>query len=112
MERNTLLLAVAGLLTIALISGLVTLAKSGNARRLKERVASAGTVACPSMARLCQRPRSRVIPSLARSSDLAETPPSSTRWRGRTRAMWRSMAMCLPRNPLPLRICGRISWIV
>lgn len=44
MERNTLLLAVAGLLTIALVSGLVTLAKSGNARRLKERVASAGTV--------------------------------------------------------------------
>ncbi len=44
MERNTLLLGVAGLLTIALVSGLVTLAKSGDARRLRERVANAGAL--------------------------------------------------------------------
>ncbi len=43
MER-TYLFGIAALLTIAMVTGLVTLAKSGQARRLKERVASAGVV--------------------------------------------------------------------
>lgn len=39
------LLAIGALLTIALVTGLVTLAKSGQARRLKDRVATAGAIA-------------------------------------------------------------------
>ncbi|MBR0652321.1 hypothetical protein GXW78_21875 [Roseomonas terrae] len=41
MERSYLL-AIGALLTVALVTGLVTLAKSGQARRMKERVANAG----------------------------------------------------------------------
>ncbi|MBW6396810.1 type II secretion system F family protein [Roseomonas sp. HJA6] len=43
MDR-TLLLGVAGLLTFALVTGVITLAKSGQARRLKERVANASAI--------------------------------------------------------------------
>lgn len=43
MDRSYLL-AIGALLTLALVTGLVTLAKSGQARRLKERVASAGVL--------------------------------------------------------------------
>lgn len=43
MERSYLL-AIGALLTLALVTGLVTLAKSGQARRLRERVTSAGAV--------------------------------------------------------------------
>jgi tight adherence protein B len=41
---QTLLLAVGALLTVALVTGIVTLVKSGQARRLKERVAVAGAL--------------------------------------------------------------------
>lgn len=43
MER-TYLLGIAALLTVAMVTALVTLAKSGQARRLKERVVSAGSI--------------------------------------------------------------------
>lgn len=43
MDRSYLL-GIGALLTLALVTGLVTLAKSGQARRLRERVASAGLV--------------------------------------------------------------------
>ena len=43
MDR-TILLGIGALLTIALITSLITLAKSGQARRLRERVAAAGAV--------------------------------------------------------------------
>jgi tight adherence protein B len=41
---RTILLGIGALLTIALITSLITLAKSGQARRLRERVAAAGAV--------------------------------------------------------------------
>lgn len=43
MDRG-LLIAVGALLTVALISGLVSLAKAGQARRMKDRIAAAGAV--------------------------------------------------------------------
>jgi len=43
MER-TYLFGIAALLTVAMVTALVTLAKSGQARRLKERVVSAGSI--------------------------------------------------------------------
>lgn len=44
MNERTLLIGIAILLTLALVSGVVTLVKSGEARRMKDRVAAAGAV--------------------------------------------------------------------
>ncbi len=42
--EQSYLLGIGALLTLALVTGVVTLAKSGQARRMKERIATAGTV--------------------------------------------------------------------
>lgn len=59
MDR-TFLLGIGALLTVALITGLVTLAKSGQQRRLRERVAAAGMVGVQANAAMTGLPSIRL----------------------------------------------------